>query len=178
MGERHRGEAGVIKEKDPAMSPSVAEARLRPDEMERIARELFEAFNRRDLAGALALVHEDVVLAPVSAELLRGGEPYRGREGIEQYLGDVQTHWEVLRVNPVQIRAAGRAVVALGQVTGSGPLGSFSEMPTKWVLKFRDGLVVSGQVFADPPPQARSPAPTQPPAAARAQATQPRQLAL
>lgn len=122
---------------------------LRPRDLEEAIATLFQAFNERDIEGALALVHPDVVFSPVSAAVMREGEPYCGHDGIRSYLADVETHWDELAVRPVQIRAAGRAVVALGQVSGRARMGSFEDLPTKWVFKFEDGLVISGQVFAD-----------------------------
>ena len=56
---------------------------------------------------------------PVTAELTRDGEPYRGTEGMHRYFADVQAHWRELTVNPVHLREAGDAVVALGHASGS-----------------------------------------------------------
>jgi ketosteroid isomerase-like protein len=120
-----------------------------PAAREQVARRLFDAFNRRDLQAALALVHEELVFEPVSAAVMAGGQAYRGHQGIERYLADVKAYWQELTVNPVQIRAAGRAVVALGETSGRGAAGVLDRVPSSWVLKFRDGLVVHGQVFSD-----------------------------
>jgi ketosteroid isomerase-like protein len=110
---------------------------------------LFEAFSRRDLSSALALVHPEVVFQPMTAEVTRAGEPYRGHEGIRRYAEDVEKHWARLTIRLTQIRSAGRAVVALGMVSGSGSGGSFEDAPTTWVVKFKDGLVVHAQIFSD-----------------------------
>lgn len=110
---------------------------------------LFEAFGRRDLAATLALLDPAIVFQPMTAEVTRAGQPYRGHDGIRQYMKDVEDHWDELTVHPVQIRAAGRAVVALGLVSGSGPVGSFEDVPTTWVVKFKGDLVVRAQIFSD-----------------------------
>jgi ketosteroid isomerase-like protein len=116
---------------------------------EEVVVRLFEAFSRRDVESALALVHPEVIFEPMTAAVTRAGEPYRGHEGIRRYAQDVESHWEVLTVHPAQIRAAGCAVVALGLVSGRGPGGSFQDAPTTWVVKFRDGVVAHAQVFSD-----------------------------
>jgi ketosteroid isomerase-like protein len=116
---------------------------------EGVVARLFEAFSRRDLATTLTLVHPEIVFQPMTAEVTRGGEPYRGHDGITRYLEDVEAHWEELVVHLAQIRAAGRAVVALGLVSGRGPAGSFENAPTTWVVKFKDGLVFHAQIFSD-----------------------------
>jgi ketosteroid isomerase-like protein len=116
---------------------------------EAIVARLFEAFSRRDLASVLGLMHPEIVFRPVTAEVTRAGEPYRGYAGICRYGEDVEAHWDELTARPTQIRAAGRAVVAMGVVSGSGPAGSFQDAPTTWVVKFKDDLVIDIEIFAD-----------------------------
>ncbi len=116
---------------------------------EAIVAHLFEAFSRRDLASVLPLLHREIVFQPVTAQVTREGEPYRGHDGMRRYAEDVAAHWDELTVRPAQIRAAGRAVVAIGLVSGRGAAGSFADAPTTWVVKFRDGLVNHVQIFSD-----------------------------
>lgn len=120
-----------------------------PTSHREVAVRLFEAFNRRDLLSALSLMHPEIVFRPMTAAVTRAGEPYRGHEGMRRYVEDVEHHWEELTIHPAQIRSAGRAVVALGLVSGRGLAGAFEDAPTTWVLKFRDGLVVHAQIFSD-----------------------------
>jgi ketosteroid isomerase-like protein len=114
-----------------------------------VAARLFDAFNNRDQDAVLEMVHSDIVFEPVSAAVMSGGEPYRGHDGIRRYVSDVETYWDELTVRPVQIRAAGQVVVALGMTSGRGMMGSFKDAPTTWVLKFKEGLVIHAQVFSD-----------------------------
>jgi ketosteroid isomerase-like protein len=114
-----------------------------------IAQQLFDAFNARQLDTALALLHPDVVFAPVSGAVLKGGEPYRGHEGIRRYFADVREHWRELAVNPVHLREAGNAVVALGHSSGASAAGVLHDAPTTWVFKFDGSLVVHIQIFSD-----------------------------
>lgn len=81
-------------------------------------RRLFEAFSRRELGETLALLHPEVVFQPMTAEVTQAGEPYCGHEGIRRYAADVEAQWDELTLHPTQIRSAGRAVVALGLVSG------------------------------------------------------------
>jgi ketosteroid isomerase-like protein len=110
---------------------------------------LFDAFNSRDPEAGLTLLSPEIVFEPVSSVVMNDGEPYRGHEGVRRYLHDVAEHWQTLTVHPVQIRAAGTAVVALGQVSGLGLGGPLVDAPTTWVFKFKDELVVHVQVFSD-----------------------------
>lgn len=136
----------------PTPTPDLPATDARPTEAlskEEIVRTLFDAFSRRDLESAVELMHPDVVFEPMTATVTRAGEPYRGHEGIRRYTEDVERHWEQLTIRLKQIRAAGRAVVALGLVSGSGAGGSFEDAPTTWVVKFKDGRVAHMQVFSD-----------------------------
>lgn len=118
-------------------------------EANELVQQLFQAFNSRDIETALTLLHRDVVFEPISAVVLNEGQPYLGHEGIRLYFEHVSKHWRKLEVNPIQIRAAGMAVVALGQTSGVGPGGSLVAAPTTWLFKFRDGLVAELQIFSD-----------------------------
>jgi ketosteroid isomerase-like protein len=110
---------------------------------------LFEAFSRGEIEDALELLHPEVVFQPMTAQVTRAGEPYCGHEGIRRYAADVESQWEELTLRPTQIRAAGKAVVALGLVSGSGRAGSFADAPTTWVFKFRGDLVIHAQIFSE-----------------------------
>jgi ketosteroid isomerase-like protein len=110
---------------------------------------LFQAFSRREITGALGLLDPEVVFQPMTAQVTRAGEPYRGHEGIRRYAADVEAQWDELTLHPAQIRAAGEAVVALGLVSGSGRGGSFTNVPATWVFKFREGRVVHVQIFSE-----------------------------
>jgi len=129
-------------------TPRAERTDARPSPEDAVAR-LFDAFNRRELVDAMALLHSEVVFQPMTAEVTRAGEPYCGHEGIRRYAADVEAQWDELTLHPTQIRAAGQAVVALGLVSGSGRAGSFEDAPTTWVFKFRDGLVVHAQIFSE-----------------------------
>jgi ketosteroid isomerase-like protein len=115
----------------------------------RVAERLFEAFDRRDLSSVFDLIHPEIVFWPMTATVTRAGEPYRGHEGMRRYVADVQEHWQELTIRPVQIRAAGQAVVVLGMASGRGAAGSFENAAATWVLKFRDGLVAHIQIFSE-----------------------------
>jgi ketosteroid isomerase-like protein len=116
---------------------------------EQAIRRLFDAFNDRDVATGLSLLHPEVVFQAVTGAVMNEGEPYRGHEGMRRYFAQVEEHWQELQVTPVQVRAAGGAVVALGHANGTGAGGSVRDAPTTWVFKFKDGLVSQVQVFSD-----------------------------
>lgn len=116
---------------------------------ERVVARLFEAFSQRRLQDVLELFTDDVVFAPMTAQVTRAGEPYLGHEGIRRYIADVEEQWDELTLRPTQIKAAGNAVVALGLVSGRGAAGEFEDAPTTWMFKFRADQVAQIQIFSE-----------------------------
>ncbi|HEX5308007.1 MAG TPA: nuclear transport factor 2 family protein [Solirubrobacteraceae bacterium] len=116
---------------------------------ERVVVRLFEAFSQRSLQDVLSLLTEDVVFTPMTAQVTRAGEPYRGHDGMLSYIADVEQQWDELVLRPTQIKAAGNAVVALGLVSGRGATGEFEDAPTTWMFKFRGEQVAQIQIFSE-----------------------------
>jgi len=116
-------------------------------EPEQVVRALFAAFERRDAARMGALVADEFTFHAPTAELLRGGEPYRGPDGIRRYLADVARQWERLEVEVDEVRVRGDRAVALGRVRVLGG-GQVVDSPAGWAFRTgADGRLVSGRVF-------------------------------
>lgn len=112
--------------------------------------QLFDAFNRRDLAGALALVHDEVEFIAPTAEIANDGQPYRGHAGMEKYYADVARVWIELEVMPREFRAVGEdAVLVLGRVWGRGEGGYIQDSPTQWVMRIGDNRIKWIRVFTN-----------------------------
>jgi ketosteroid isomerase-like protein len=120
-------------------------------EHERVVRSVLEAFNRRDIAGVLDLLHPLVTIRTVSAVVLGDGRPYTGHEGIRRYFVDLERHWLELTVEPIHVRGAGDAVVALGVAKGRGRTPEFilRDVPTSWFIRFREDQVFELRIFFD-----------------------------
>jgi ketosteroid isomerase-like protein len=114
-----------------------------------LAREIFEAFNRRDIDAGLELVTDDVEFVARTADIANEGEPYVGRAGIRKYYDDVARVWEELEVTPTEIRELDDAVLALGRVYGRGEGGYIQDSPAQWVMRFRGDRVRSIRVFTN-----------------------------
>lgn len=104
----------------------------------------FDAFGRRDHERVLALSHPEVELwAQPTAEQTGRATPYNGRDGIRDYLADVDRVWERFEVRPDSVRTAGNGVIAFGRGTGRTAGGGREvDVPLIWVFRVRDGLVV------------------------------------
>jgi ketosteroid isomerase-like protein len=114
-----------------------------------LARLVFEAFNRRDIDAALAIVDEQVEFFAPTAEMANEGLPYVGHEGMRKYYDDVAKFWLELEVTPSEIREVADAVLVLGRVYGRAEGGYIQDSPAQWVMRFRDGRVSLIRVFTN-----------------------------
>jgi ketosteroid isomerase-like protein len=86
-----------------------------------------DAYNRRDLAQLRGLMTEDVELRPPVSALT--GRAYRGHDGIEEWLHDVDESFASAEIIPLELRDLGAKVLALTEFVVEGyesrlPLGS------------------------------------------------------
>lgn len=115
-----------------------------------LVRQVFEAFNRRDLDTALELVHPEMEFFAPTAEMANDGEPYRGREGMRKYYEDVARVWRELDVLPREYRELGDdTVLVFGRVYGRGDGGYIQDSPAQWVMRIREQRVWSIRVFTN-----------------------------
>jgi PAS domain S-box-containing protein len=113
----------------------------------RAVRAAFQAFEERDVAAAQALCHPDLVLRPLRSR--RVGGPYCGLEGIADYCREVEANWDALTLHPSAYWTTEASVIAFGRVVAVAS-GHRHTMDAMWVSRFRDGLIVSVDVFEQP----------------------------
>ena len=116
------------------------------EELEAV-KEAFERWNSGDRTVDMETVDPDVELhTPLSST--RGG-PYRGHDGLRQWLTDIDGQFEVweLQVDEWRELGGGR-VLGLGAIHARGR-GSGIELdqPLAWLFAFRDGKVVRYDAF-------------------------------
>jgi len=89
-------------------------------------------------------------LYTVTAEEIGRSAPYRGIEGLREYLADVERIWEELLITPSRVERRGDRLLVLGRVyVRSRELG-IRDMPVAWIWRLHGGTFVRGEVFADP----------------------------
>jgi ketosteroid isomerase-like protein len=115
-----------------------------------LVEQLYEAFNRRDPAGIIAICDEEMGFFPYETAGAVGREaPYVGPEGLREYLADIASVWEELLVTPSEVERAGEQLLVRGRVyVRSRELG-IRDMPAAWIWVVRDGRFVRGEVFPD-----------------------------
>jgi ketosteroid isomerase-like protein len=111
---------------------------------------LFDAFNRRDEAGIVAVCDEEMEFSAVTAEEVGRMTPYVGPDGLQEYLADVSQVWEELLITAKELESRGNRFLVHGRVyLRSRDLG-IRDMPAAWIWETRDGRIVRGEAFVDP----------------------------
>lgn len=116
-----------------------------------LVRRLYDCFNGRDEAGIVSLCDERMEFFPiVTAEAIGRGAPYRGPEGLRDYLADVAATWEELQISPGEVEARGPVLLVRGRVYARSRELGIRDVPVAWIWEVRDGRFVRGEVFPDP----------------------------
>jgi len=120
-----------------------------PGENIEIVKQLMDAFDRRDIDALVALATPDLEWFPVFAARVEG-DVYRGRRGIEAFLGDLGETWEEFRPMPEQYRDLGDRVLALGRLKTRGrSSGVPVDSPWAGIYDLRGGAVSRIRTFLD-----------------------------
>jgi serine phosphatase RsbU (regulator of sigma subunit)/ketosteroid isomerase-like protein len=117
-----------------------------------MVRRLYECFDQRDEAGIVELCDDEMEFFPVvTAEAVgRGDAPYVGHAGLSDYLADVASAWEELRLAPDRVEVRGEHVLVRGRVYARSRELGINNAPVAWIWQIRDGRFVRGEVFPDP----------------------------
>jgi ketosteroid isomerase-like protein len=111
---------------------------------------LYEAFNRRDPEGIVALCDERMEFYPIAtAEAVGRLDPYVGPDGLREYLADAARIWEELLITPSQVEQHEGRVLVRGRVYARSRELGIRDMPLAWIWELRDGRFVRGEVFPD-----------------------------
>jgi ketosteroid isomerase-like protein len=112
---------------------------------------LYNAFNRRDPDGIVAVCDERMEFFPYETAGQVGREaPYVGGEGLHEYLADVAQVWEELLVTASSVQQIGDQLLVRGRVYVRSREQGIRDMPAAWIWAVRDGRFVRGEVFPDP----------------------------
>jgi ketosteroid isomerase-like protein len=111
---------------------------------------LFDAFNRRDPEGIVAVCDEEMEFFSVTAEEAGRTNPYVGPTGLHDYLDDVAKLWEELLITPMEVEYQGERLLVRGRVYARSRELGIRDIPVAWIWEVREGRFVRGEVFADP----------------------------
>jgi ketosteroid isomerase-like protein len=112
----------------------------------------FDAGNRRDLEGLLAVVHADVEWHPAIAALLEGEtRTYRGHDGVREWFQDQNEAFAEVHVDYSEFRDLGERVIGMGRLRTRGKAsGAETESPVAWVVEFKNGKAIHAKAYLKP----------------------------
>ena len=122
-----------------------------PDPQMALVERLYDAFNRRDSDGIVALCDEGLEFFPiVTAEAIGRDAPYVGPDGLRAYLADVAEVWEELQITPSELQRRGDTLLIRGRVYARSRELGIRDLPVAWIWQVSEGRFVRGEVFPDP----------------------------
>ena len=109
-----------------------------------LVQSLFAALNSGDRETAIEFAHPDVVLDATRSVF--NPKTYVGKDGLRQWLTDMDDVWEGIHSEQDEFIDAGDRVVVIGRLVGKGR-GSGVEVgsPTGTIVTVRDGLVIRSE---------------------------------
>lgn len=117
---------------------------------EPIIRRAYAAFAQRDLDTLVEISDESIEVSTVTGLLAGRTGPYRGHEGLGEYMNDLGGTWKRLELRPQQFHEVDEEnTLVFGRVRAWHDKG-FLDSANAWLWTIRDGRVVAVKVFADP----------------------------
>ncbi len=114
-----------------------------------VVKVLMDAVNDRDIDSFAEVTTSDFEWFPVFAARVEG-DVYRGREGIETFLGEVDETWEEFRPVPEEYRDLGDRVLGLGRLKTRGRAsGVPSDSPWGGIYDVRGGKISRIRTYLD-----------------------------
>ena len=117
---------------------------------EDLIRRAYAAFAARDVDTLIELSDPEVEVSTVTGLLAGRTEPYRGYEGLAEYIDDISGQWKRLELQPQHFLPVGDdRVLVFGRVRAWHQRG-FLDSENAWLWTLRDEKVLSVRVYADP----------------------------
>jgi Stage II sporulation protein E (SpoIIE)/GAF domain/SnoaL-like domain len=121
------------------------------DRLMGLVESLYDSFNRREVAGIVAICDEEMAFFPSgTAEAIGRDAPYVGPAGLQEYMADVAQVWEELLITPSELERHGERLLVRGRVYARSRELGIRDLPIAWIWEVRGDRFVRGEVFPDP----------------------------
>ena len=115
-----------------------------------LVKRAYRAFEERDLDELRRLSHPEVEVYAVTGVVAGTPQPYRGADGLAQYIGDVEKVWEEIKLMPQEFdELADGRILVLGRVRVRRDRARV-DSPNAWLWEFEDDLIRRVRVLTDP----------------------------
>jgi ketosteroid isomerase-like protein len=117
---------------------------------EELVRSAYEAFSTRDVEVLLQLSDPRIEIHTVTGMVAGRDEPYRGHDGVKEYLRDVGEMWDEIELLPGEFHPLSDSrMVVIGRVRARRELAVI-DAPNAWLWEVGEGRIRSARVFGDP----------------------------
>jgi ketosteroid isomerase-like protein len=117
---------------------------------EELVRRAYLAFSERDLDALLEIADPQIQIHTVTGMLAGRDEPYRGHQGLLEYLRDVSEMWDEIELMPNDFHELSDSrLIVFGRVRARRELAVI-DAPNAWLWEVAEGRIRSARVFGDP----------------------------
>jgi ketosteroid isomerase-like protein len=121
-----------------------------PRTAEELVRRAYEAFSKRDLEALREIADPRIEIHTVTGMIAGRLEPYRGHDGLVEYLRDVGETWDEIELLPTDFHElSDNRLVVFGRVRARRELAVI-DAPNAWLWEVGEGRIRSARVFGDP----------------------------
>jgi ketosteroid isomerase-like protein len=119
-------------------------------ETEQLVRKAYQAFSKRDLDALREIADPRIEIYTVTGMIAGRSEPYRGHDGLVEYLRDVGELWDEIELLPTDFHELSDSrLVVFGRVRARRELAVI-DAPNAWLWEVGEGRIRSARVFGDP----------------------------
>jgi ketosteroid isomerase-like protein len=117
---------------------------------EELVRRAYKAFSQRDLDVLHEIADPRIEIHTVTGMMAGRDEPYRGHEGVKEYMRDVAEQWDEIELLPGTFHPLSDSrLVVFGRVRARRELAVI-DAPNAWLWEVAEGRIRSARVFGDP----------------------------
>jgi ketosteroid isomerase-like protein len=121
-----------------------------PRTAEELVRRAYRAFSERDLEALKQIADPKIEIHTVTGMLAGRDEPYRGFEGVAEYMRDVSEMWDEIELTAAHFQQLSDSrLVVFGRVRARRELAVIAA-PNAWLWEVGEGRIRSARVFGDP----------------------------
>jgi ketosteroid isomerase-like protein len=121
-----------------------------PNSAEALVRRAYQAFSKRDLDALMKIADPQIEIHTVTGMIAGRDEPYRGHQGLMEYLRDVAEMWDEIELLPGDFHELSDSrLVVFGRVRARRELAVI-DAPNAWLWEVAEGRIRSARVFGDP----------------------------
>jgi ketosteroid isomerase-like protein len=121
-----------------------------PNSAEALVRRAYQAFSERDLDALKKIADPKIEIHTVTGMIAGRDEPYRGHQGLMEYLRDVAELWDEIELLPGDFHELSDSrLIVFGRVRARRELAVI-DAPNAWLWEVAEGRIRSARVFGDP----------------------------